>query len=194
MSHWRSWLGAVLVAQLVSAPVLAQAPGDWPGAAPPPPPADDGVWVELRASDGAARIERVDSDVVYPVCAAPCRQRLSRSGVYRIGGEGVRPSASFELTQAPGAVTLDVQTGSAARQNLATALFIAGGAGVVVGGFVLFASRLGDVRPADNAPSNSRTTTVGGVVALSGLVLGLIGLGVSYYASTHVTSSDGVTF
>ena len=131
---------------------------------------------------------------MYPVCAAPCRQRLPRSGVYRIGGEGVRPSASFELTQAPGAVTLDVQTGSASRQNLATALFIAGGAGVIVGGFVLFASRLGDVRPADNAPSNSRITTVGGVVALSGLVLGLIGLGVSHYASTHVTSSDGATF
>ena len=171
------------MAQLVSAPVLAQAPGDWPGAAPPPPPADDGVWVELRASDGAARIERVDSDVVYPVCAAPCRQRLSRSGVYRIGGEGVRPSASFELTQAPGAVTLDVQTGSAARQNLATALFIAGGAGVVVGGFVLFA---GHHAPDGRGPRVRRRVV--------GLVLGLIGLGVSYYASTHVTSSDGVTF
>jgi hypothetical protein len=118
--------------QLVSAPVFAQAPWDWPSAVPPP--ADDGVWVELRASDGAARIERVDNDVVYPVCAAPCRQRLPRSGIYRIGGEGVRPSASFELTQAPAAVTLNVQTGSAARQNLATALFIAGGAGIVVGG------------------------------------------------------------
>ena len=59
---------------------------------------------------------------------------------------------------------------------------------------MVFASRLGDVRPADNAPSISRTTTVGALVALSGAVLGLIGLGVSHYASTHVTSSDGVTF
>lgn len=193
MSHWRSWLGAVLVAQLVSAPVFAQAQWGWPAAAPPPP-VDYGVWVELRASDRAARIERVDGDVVSPVCAAPCRERLPRNGVYRIGGEGITPSASFDLTQAPGAMTLDVQTGSAARQNLATALFIAGGAGMVVGGFVLFASRLGDVSPPDNAPSSSRVTTVGGVVALSGVVLGLIGLGVSHYASTRVTSSDGATF
>jgi len=194
MRHRRSWLGAVLVAQLVSARVFAQAQWDSPGVATPPPPADDGVWVELLANDGAARIERVDGDVAYPVCGAPCRQRLPRSGVYRIGGEGIRPSASFELTQAPGAVRLDVQTGSAAGRNFATTLFIAGGAGIVGGGFVVFASRLGDVRPADNAPSISRTTTVGALVALSGVVLGLIGLVVSHYASTHVTSSDGVTF
>ena len=189
----RSWLGAVLVAQLVSAPVFAQAPWGWPGAAPPPPPIDDGVWVELR-STARVWVERVEPEGVYPVCAAPCRQTLSRTAVYRIGGEGVKPSANFELTAESSAVTLDVQAGSAARQNVASALFIAGGAAVVVGGFVLFASRLGDVRPADNAPSTSRATTVGGAVALSGLVLGLIGLGVSYYASTHVTSSNGATF
>ena len=205
MTRWRSWLGALLVAQLVSAPVYAQwdgtgaapqdwtgsAPRDWTGAAPPAPPADDGVWVELHSHGAPVRIERVFGDAAIPVCTAPCRQKVPRSGIYRIGGEGVVPSANFDLTQEQWGVTLEARPASSMRRAAGLTLAIAGLAMLLTSSAI---EGQGDGAALDETPVSHREQVAAGFLLVSGLAAGVVGLVLMLTSNTRVTSSNGVSF
>ena len=188
MIHRRSWLGAVLAAQLVSVPVYAQ--WDWTGQAPPSPPIDDGVWVELLAPS-PVQLERVQGDMVYPVCAAPCRQRVPRRGVYRIGGDSVVPSASFDLTEEPLGVTLAVHPASALRKRAGMTLGLVG-LGMLIAGAAI-QQRIENQRVEGLSPGHSEQVA-GDALLLSGLAMGVVGLVFLLTTQTRVTSSNGVSF
>ena len=199
MTRRHAWLGVLLAAQLVSAPVYAQwdwtgggGPRDWTGAAPPPPPVDDGVWVTLHSHGRPVQIERVVGEASYPVCTAPCRQKLPRNAIYRIGGEGVVPSANFDLTQEQwGGVSLDVHPASSASRNVGLVLGLGGVIALFVGGELQQQSDSATYP----ASSPSHQEQVASAILLgSGLLVGLVGLGFLLTSNTHVHSSNGVSF
>ncbi len=169
-------MGALVAAQLIAAPVYAQ---------------ESGVWVELHTDDSAVRIERIQNGEAIPVCAAPCKQRLPRDGTYRIAGDGITPSQSFDLS-AERWVRLDVKAGFSTRRSLGIGLGIAGYATAVVGS--LYFAAVGLEGFPDGPPASQGQYTVPEGLLISGLAAGVIGLVLVLTCSTEVRSSNGATF
>jgi len=169
-------MGALAAAQLIAAPVYAQ---------------ESGVWVELHTDDSAVRIERIQNGEAIPVCAAPCKQRLPRDGTYRIAGDGITPSQSFDLS-AERWVRLDVKAGSSTRRNLGVGLGIAGSATVLTSSFYFLLIGLAGFP--DGPPASQQQVTTAEALLISGLAAGVIGLVLVLTCSTEVRSSNGATF
>jgi hypothetical protein len=176
-------LGLALACVLSGRLVLAQS-------APPAPPDPDSVMVNLHADSDDVRIVRMDGDRQIPVCAPPCQTALPRADIYRIGGDGVLPSARFVLPETP-EVTLDVHAGSTGQRAVGVGMGVAGIATLVLGNLY----GIGDAileRP--TGPADSRFRTVMLAADLLGLTLGLAGLIIVWTSPTTVSASTGAHF
>ncbi len=87
------------------------------------------VYVEYRADDRAAVLERRYRDMPWiPVCSSPCQRTVRPDFEYRVAGEGIVPSPPFRLYEA---TTINAHAGSRGSRA-------AGIVGVSVGAPLMF--------------------------------------------------------
>ena len=182
-------MGALVAAELMAAPLHAQqraAPGA--GAVE-----ESGTWVELHADDGAVRIERIQNGQAVSVCAAPCRQRLPRDGVYRIAGDGIAPSQKFDLS-AERWIRLDVKAGSSVQRDIGFGLAATAAVTLLVA-TAYYVAAIGETPVDDLSPPPPRRDLDIAAVALGAVyVLGGVAVTLIATSNTKVTTSSGVTF
>lgn len=180
---------ALLVALAVPRPALADEPT--PPAAPNPPVSIDSTRpftvVEHRANE--VRGWNVTFPPVYvhteqwePVCVAPCAVPLDPNGVYRVGGGGVAPSATFVLPHAA-PLRLHVRAGSGFWHDAGVSTAVAGLATAITGGIVW-----------GSAPTqaNERATAIAGAWTTgAGIVLLALGAVMWLTTGSVVTTDDG---
>jgi hypothetical protein len=102
------------------------------------------------------------------VCAPPCGLRLDRRDHYRIGGDGIIASSSFDLPPGQGPVVLDVRVG---RRDLRIGGFVLIGLGVAGTGagmlLLLISSDLDAKRQGGAAAFGVGLGTLGAGIALA---------------------------
>jgi hypothetical protein len=188
------------------APAPVQAPTPAPtnpapyGAAPPPPnpyyyyqAPPPGVFVELRADNPNARIDRVGAGgASTPVCIAPCRLILDRNLTYIIQGEQIPPTSPFLLPDTTNQVTLDVQAGSQTQRHVGVGLIVLGGAVSVVGLSRASSANSSSVNSQGQVTSTNHSD--GWLLMALGIPAVIAGVVVFRHARTSVTSSTGATF
>jgi hypothetical protein len=165
-----------------------------PGLARADPALAPSAWIHVEAS-GPVRLERIAPGEVEwrPVCDAPCDAVVRADGVFRVGGDDVRPSPSFVVRARPGQrVDIRVQRSSKTVHTLGV-VGLAGGTAVastaLIAAFMQmlaaalqsFGTALGDTpcalsmrcttpaRPSGpNVTPALVTAAIGGVVTLAG--------------------------
>lgn len=140
-------------------------------AAEPPPRAPflPEVYVEYRADDRAAILERRYRDMPWiPVCESPCRRTVRPDFEYRVAGEGVVPSKPFRLYEP---TTLDVHAGSRASRSTGIVGLSVGLPVMIVGAFLTMftfeSPRSGEFWTSALVLGTGTALTVGGGWALS---------------------------
>jgi hypothetical protein len=192
MSAMRSLLGVLLAAQLAASPAragelvepVAGTPAPSPAPAPAPAyhlPASDDVKVDIDANFPSVGLE--SNEVGAPRCLAPCGKSFSRDGYYRIKGEGLIPSAVFQLPARANQVTLDVQAGTKSQETVGAAMGIGGLAltGVAIG-YALDVVVINIDGPP--ATTTQRGIIFGGIVG--GLAVSVVGVLLYLTAGTRV--------
>jgi hypothetical protein len=119
-------------------PPVQLAPAPLP--APPAPVSRHTAWVHV-AADQPVLLETVAPGETNwkPVCTAPCDMDVNAEGIYRISGNDIEMSKSFQLaTDAGGRVTLVVRPTTKGAHDLAEGLLIGGGAALVASGVVFY--------------------------------------------------------
>jgi hypothetical protein len=183
----RSLLGALLAAQLASAPAFAQEtlvePVETPRAYRLSTSND--VKVHLDANFRDAGIEPAEFGAAR--CLAPCDRSFPRDGAYRITGDGLIPSEVFRLPARPNEVTLDVQASMKAQETTGAVMGVGGlvltGLGIVYGLDILIPGTVGG-----SAPTRTQEgVAIGGFVG--GLALTAVGALLYLTAGTRVRST-----
>lgn len=165
--------------------------------APPPPPGPmppgyappvAGPFVTLRANSPKARLQMMGQQLQWrDICVAPCRVAVNPTGVFRVGGNTIRPSDSFNMPRPSGQVVIDAEVGSTVKHWVGIALIIGG---VLDAGFGTLYYAAAD----DLATSSSNTTgmTKGSfqAVGIVGIVTGVILLAIGIPLSLSSTSVE----
>jgi hypothetical protein len=122
-----------------------------------------------------------------PICLAPCDRALDARALYRIAGEGVTPSAAFQIPATPNGLTLDVHAGSRPARAAGFGLGLAGLAGVLFG-VTMFAAAAATEPPttgpfaqpffASTNASRAQQAATMQVLGVIGLAAGVVGLAV----------------
>jgi len=164
----------------------APSPGPMPPAYAPPPVA--GPFVTLRANSPKARLQMMGQQLQWrDICVAPCRVAVNPTGVFRVGGNTIRPSDSFNMPRPSGQVVIDAEVGSTVKHWVGIALIIGG---VLDAGFGTLYYAAAD----DLATSSSNTTgmTKGyfQAVGIVGIVTGVILLAIGIPLSLSSTSVE----
>lgn len=154
-----------------------------------PPPAADGVRVDIDADSPNVRLMRVDGGRQTIVCAPPCGVVVPRQGEYQIAGDGVVRTSRFGVPADRADLQLKVQSGSNVQRWAGIVLGTAGYATVLAGEFLVSSDSGGNTSP----PTLHHGELAFGL-ALSGLVVGTVGLVLIFTANTHVSTSSGVSF
>jgi hypothetical protein len=154
------------------------------------------VAIDFRADDDRAKLQKLGKDGEwFDACQTPCRGRVSATGTYRVGGDGIRLSESFKLTG--DAMRIDASVGTRGRTVGGAILAIGGGAVAYVGALVFLlgaaeaASRGDDTSRPLTDDERSDLRTVGGVMFLAGAGAGIGGLLMLLNNQTEVTFSHG---
>ena len=160
--------------QVAAVPSTAAAPSP---TAPEPAPA---VLVHLQSSR-LTSIVRVDGPRPTD-CVAPCDRELPLAGTYIVEGPGLRPADPFKLEGAPGGrVVVDVSPGFSSRYERGRAVVATS---VIGGGLALLGAAAAEVYAAASgqglpshaaSPHPCESCTVAGVMAISGLVVMVVG-------------------
>jgi len=156
----------------VTAPLRGGTPA--PGEAPPAyrPPASYGPYFE---SDWES------------VCPTPCQKPVALGGEYRIGGEGITPSNSFQI-HGPRTV-LNVDPGSKSLRGLGTYMTVFGFLLAATGGIFLVMSLASTEKESE---SGDRLVTILSTTDLvAGSVIGLTGIGFMVGSGTTVRDEQG---
>ena len=156
----------------VTAPLRGGTPA--PGEAPPAyrPPASYGPYFE---SDWES------------VCPTPCQKPVALGGEYRIGGEGITPSNSFQI-HGPRTV-LNVDPGSKSLRGLGTYMTVFGFLLAATGGIFLVMSLASTEKKSE---SGDRLVTILSTTDLvAGSVIGLTGIGFMVGSGTTVRDEQG---
>jgi hypothetical protein len=162
-----------------------------PGPAPMPPGYGQpvaGPFVTLRADSPKARLQMMGQQLRWQdICVTPCRVAVNPTGEYRVAGNTIRPSDTFNMPRPSGQVLIEAQVGSTVKHWVGIALIIGG---VLDAGFgaIYYAGA------SDLANSNSNTTgmTTGyfQAVGIVGIVTGVILLAIGIPLSLSSTSVD----
>jgi hypothetical protein len=136
-----------------------------------PPMQLQGPVVHLRAENPKAQLQQLQLRW-RTICSVPCGRPADPGGLYRVGGDTIRPSQPFRLPRPSGDVVIDAEVGSNVRHFI--------GLGVGIGGIVVAAYGtlyLLAGQAVSGADSTGSTTDAGHVISVFGLVL--IGVGVA---------------
>jgi len=163
---------------------------------PPPPPAPmppgyappvAGPFVTLRANSPKARLQMMGQQLQWrDICVTPCRVAVNPTGVFRVGGNTIRPSDSFNMPRPSGQVVIDAEVGSTVKHWVGIALIIGG---VLDAGFgaLYYSSADSLANSTSNAAGMTKEyfQTVGIVGIVTGVILLAIGIPLSL-SSTSV--------
>jgi hypothetical protein len=145
-----------------------------PAVAPRPPAA--GPLVHLNSNAAELELQLHTQDGWDTACVAPCDQRVSRAGLYRVNGPGIRPSQPFNVPS-NGNLRLDVTPGSGPRYWTGMGLTL-GGLGTVAYGLLIYsaASSTSSCSSQDSfCEANNGLRDVGTGFAVVGGIVALIG-------------------
>jgi hypothetical protein len=148
----------------------------------PPPPGSGGVaFVHLEAEQGAVLESATNprSRQWTAVCSAPCDLVLPLDREYRVSGEDMRNSRTFQLGAAPGQhVFITVSPASKGAFAAGIGLTSVGGGGIIVGLSMLLVGLVLDVSNcADGIDCNSQPRSEATLLD-AGAIVSVIGLGV----------------
>jgi hypothetical protein len=125
------------------------------------------------------------------VCASPCDQQIATKGLYRIVGDGARPSGEFGLPSAPGPVTLTVSPSSTGWFVGGIVLLSVGGITMLVG---LFIGLVASLASTVDTSGTSQDWATGGWTAFglgaAGLVVGIVAMVGSRHTGVDVSNGD----
>jgi hypothetical protein len=154
------------------------------------------VTVEFSADDDRAALQKLGSDGEwFDACKSPCRGRVSTTGIYRVGGDGIRSSESFKITEQGSRI--DASVGTTGRAVGGAILGVGGGIVAYVGAIVFVVGSAGasertndGTRPLTDEESRN-LRTVGGLMFLGGAAAGVGGLVMLLNNRTEVSVSHG---
>jgi hypothetical protein len=160
----------------------AEEPPERPARLHPSP----GVLVTVESDDASVRLERVEPGAApQPRCVAPCRRWLERDALYRIAGDGIRPTQPFRLPAAGSDATVSVRAGSSRRYIAGLGAVTIGGLAVLASGAFLLAGGVGALEVMDDqqrsAVGDARRN---GAILLAGGAA-LTGLGIYFLISSR---------
>lgn len=155
------------------------------------------VAIDFRADDDRAKLQKLGKDGEwFDACQSPCRGRVSATGIYRVGGDGIRRSESFKLTH--DGTRIDASVGTTGRTVGGAILGIGGGAVAYVGLIMLLVGASTEPQTSSGGPSRPLTNdersdlmTVGSLMLLGGAGAGVGGLLILLNNQTDVTFSQG---
>jgi hypothetical protein len=135
--------------------------------------------IVFRADDPRATLERqapamVDGHWVVRwqlVCMTSCNAEVGTTGLFRVGGDGIRDSSTFRLRPEQGTISITAKTGSSSGLGWGLASVMAGG---VVGGS-------GAYGIGHNPCADAECERGARVTAAASLVLGSLAVGVGLY-------------
>lgn len=152
--------------------------------------------VRFSADDPRATLQKGGGGGFFDACKAPCAGRVSASGVYRVGGDGIRPSDPFRLPSGRDSVSIDAKTASKSTTVVGAIMGVGGGFLAYVGGMLYLLGSSNDTRITDDGQDRYLTPeerenmqTAGGALFVTGAVVGTVGL-VMLLKQTEVTTSQ----
>jgi hypothetical protein len=133
-------------------------------------------------TDQSVVLERREGREWIYQCSAPCDTDEPLSGIYRISGQGVRPTSGFRLNAQPGGhVVLQVSTAAQSNFTTGIALTGVGGGALLVGGMILYFVAIFDWADSQSGyahPSDDGSWNTAGLVLVAGgaaaLVVGVV--------------------
>ena len=130
---------------------------------------DTAVVVHIDAPEPVELQRRDANDAWQAVCSSPCDRPLAEHALYRVAGEGLRPSSDISLAGHGERITLDARPSSSGWFTGGIVLVSVGGASVGTGAFVatVVASLQGVSGASDSHDSGDpASTTRAGIVLM----------------------------
>jgi hypothetical protein len=164
-----AWAVVLWAATAGAQPAVKRAP---PASEPPVVDAaaeKPAVLVRLDGPSGAALMQE-NAHGWGSVCHAPCLARVARESDYRVLVPGWRPTSSFELSQSPASVKLELAPASELHSVLGQVLGWTGALSLVAGLVTVLVSdsRTGDVVGLSVAGGGALALGIGIPLAISG--------------------------
>ena len=145
------------------------------------------AYVVLQSDNPRAKLQIRSGRNWDDVCTTPCRLSLNPSGIYRVGGGGMRASSDFSLpARSAPPVLVDVKAGSIARYWVGFGLTL-GGLGALAGGAILYNTEASGDTSAQRDDRRSFNHAVGTVEMVGGAIVTLVG---AILWGTSMTSVD----
>jgi hypothetical protein len=169
-SVYLAFVGILAAATRAAPPPYPPAPGNPPAAYQPQPPlaAPTGPLVKLQANKPQAILQQLRLRTWQDLCLMPCGIVVDPTGSYRVGGEGLRDTSSFQMPRPSGEVLVDANMGTSARRRTGIGLTLGGFGAALLGGLT---ARLG-IESDSQSTSNQNTSTN----STGGLVLLIVGI------------------